>query len=199
MKAPIPLIVTVLFGMLLPGSQAAAQAPTADELRQLQQLSAEERALLIEALEEDAGEQQAPLEQPVVVEPRDSVSTVSPADAQSAGEKPELRPFGYDLFAGEPTTFAPATDIPVPVDYVIGPGDTIEVQLFGSQNSSHTLVVTRDGVLNFPELGPISVAGLRFSEVQETLHRRVSEQLMGVRSSISMGYLLQTQVQAILR
>jgi hypothetical protein len=30
-----------------------------------------------------------------------------------------------------PTTFAPATDIPVPSNYVIGPGDTIELQLIG--------------------------------------------------------------------
>ena len=189
MKAPSPLIVAVFLGTLLLGSDAAAQSPTAEELLQLQQLSPEERALLIEALEEGSGEQQAPLEQPTVVEPRDSVSTAPRPDEQLPADEPGLRPFGYDLFAGEPTTFAPATDIPVPVDYVIGPGDTIAVQLFGSQNSSSTLVVTREGVLNFPELGPITVAGLKFSDVQEILQRRVSEQLIGVRSSISMGRL----------
>jgi len=108
--------------------------------------------------------------------------------------RPELAPFGYDLFAGEPSTFAPATDIPVPVNYVIGPGDTIELQLFGSQNASHTLVVTREGVLNFPELGPITVSGLRFSDLQQTLQQRVSEQMIGVRSSISMGRLRSIRV-----
>jgi len=30
----------------------------------------------------------------------------------------KLKPFGYDLFAGVPSTFAPATDIPVPADYL---------------------------------------------------------------------------------
>ena len=33
-----------------------------------------------------------------------------------------LEYFGYDLFAGVPTTFAPATDIPMDADYVVGPG-----------------------------------------------------------------------------
>ena len=108
--------------------------------------------------------------------------------------RPKLKPFGYDLFAGEPTTFAPATDIPVPVDYVIGPGDTIELQLFGSQNAFYTLVITREGVLNFPQLGPVSVAGLRFSELRETLQQRVSEQMIGVRASISMGRLRSIRV-----
>ena len=103
-------------------------------------------------------------------------------------KKSELKPFGYDLFTGEPTTFA-ATDIPVPVDYVIGPGDTIELQLFGSENAFYSLVVTREGILNLPELGPISVSGLQFGELKETLQQRVSEQMIGVRASITMGRL----------
>ena len=36
-----------------------------------------------------------------------------------------LKPFGYDLFAGSPTTFAPVTEIPVPNDYTLGPGDVL--------------------------------------------------------------------------
>ena len=70
----------------------------------------------------------------------------------------------------------------MPVDYVIGPGDNIELQLFGSQNASYSLVVTREGVLNFPELGPITVSGLRFSDLRSTLQERVSEQMIGVRA-----------------
>ena len=43
-----------------------------------------------------------------------------------------LKPFGYDLFSGVPSTFAPATDVPVPAEYVVGPGDKIQVQLIGN-------------------------------------------------------------------
>jgi polysaccharide export outer membrane protein len=41
-------------------------------------------------------------------------------------EKP-LRQFGYDLFTSIPLTFAPITDAPIPSDYIIGPGDTINI------------------------------------------------------------------------
>lgn len=34
----------------------------------------------------------------------------------------DLKQFGYELFAGAPTTFAPATDIPVPAEYVLALG-----------------------------------------------------------------------------
>ena len=98
-----------------------------------------------------------------------------------------LKPFGYDLFKGTSTTFAPFTDVPVPADYVVGPGDQINVQLFGSQNRTLRLVVGRDGRINFPELGPIQVSGRPFVRVAADLEERVSRQIIGVRASVGMG------------
>jgi protein involved in polysaccharide export with SLBB domain len=99
-----------------------------------------------------------------------------------------LKPFGYDLFENPPSTFAPMTSIPLPADYVVGAGDELEVELYGNQNSTFTLTVGRDGRVNFPQLGPISVAGQRFLSVKETLEGRVARQMIGVKASVSMGY-----------
>lgn len=98
-----------------------------------------------------------------------------------------LKPFGYDLFEESPSTFAPVTDVPVPSDYIVGPGDQLTVQLYGSQNRTTKLTVGRDGRINFPELGPISVGGQSFNKVQAALEDRVSRQMIGVRASVSMG------------
>jgi polysaccharide biosynthesis/export protein len=98
-----------------------------------------------------------------------------------------LRPFGYDLFDRAPSTFAPMTNVPVPSDYVIGPGDELTVQLYGSQNRTLRLPVGRDGRINFPEIGPINVVGERFNSVKESIESRVERQLIGVRASVSMG------------
>ena len=46
----------------------------------------------------------------------------------------KLELFGYDMFSGVSTTFAPITDMPVPYDYVIGPGDTFTIQAFSATN-----------------------------------------------------------------
>jgi len=105
-----------------------------------------------------------------------------------------LQPFGYDLFAGVPTTFAPATEIPVPTDYVIGPGDTIEVQLFGKDNRSLSLTVDRQGQIPFPGVGPIGVAGQNFAQLREMLMERVAQHMIGVRASVSMGELRSIRV-----
>lgn len=100
-----------------------------------------------------------------------------------------LKPFGYDLFRSRPMTFALATDVPVPPGYVIGPGDSLEVQVVGNSPGLYSLVVGRDGKLQFPGLGPIPVAGLRFDEVREVLEERVSNQMIGSRAVVSMGQL----------
>jgi polysaccharide export outer membrane protein len=100
-----------------------------------------------------------------------------------------LTQFGYDLFAGTPSTFAPATDIPVPADYVMGPGDTILVQLYGKNNASYELLVNREGVIQFPEIGPLSVAGLSFEELKNHIYEVATQQIIGVKASVTLGNL----------
>lgn len=98
-----------------------------------------------------------------------------------------LKPYGYDLFERDPSTFSPVTNVPVPTDYVLGAGDQLLLQLYGNQNRNVPLVVDRDGRVSFPELGPIAVAGQRFSVVKDELERRVARQMIGVKASVSMG------------
>jgi polysaccharide export outer membrane protein len=98
-----------------------------------------------------------------------------------------LKPFGYDLFDASISTFAPATNVPVPSDYTIGAGDMLEVQLYGTQNRTVRLTVGRDGRINLPELGPISVAGQLFGEAKAAIEARIERQLIGVHGNVSMG------------
>jgi polysaccharide export outer membrane protein len=98
-----------------------------------------------------------------------------------------LQPFGHDLFKDSASTFAPVTDVPVPSDYVVGPGDQLNVQLYGSQNRNLRLVVGRDGRVSFPELGPVEVGGRTFQRVASEIEARVSRQMIGVRASVAMG------------
>lgn len=98
-----------------------------------------------------------------------------------------LKPFGYDLFDNAPSTFSPVTDVPVPADYVIGPGDQFNVQLFGNQNRNIPLTVNRDGSVNFPELGPLRIGGMTFNAARRLIESRVASQMIGVQASVSMG------------
>ncbi len=105
-----------------------------------------------------------------------------------------LKPFGYDLFEGEPTTFAPVSDIQVPSDYIVGPGDVIAVQLYGNESSHYELTVERDGRVNFPKLGPIGVTGMTFDAARATIEQRVGQQLIGTHVAVTMGELRSIRV-----
>jgi protein involved in polysaccharide export with SLBB domain len=105
-----------------------------------------------------------------------------------------LKPFGYDLFTGNAKTFAPGTDIPIPADYIVGPNDTVLVQLFGKENAQHELVITRDGDILFPGIGPIQVAGLTFAQMERQIQNRVQKQLIGMKASVTLGQLRSIRV-----
>ncbi len=123
----------------------------------------------------------------IIAEANDAPTLAEDKEAKVVEQK--LEQFGYDLFAGSPTTFAPATEIPVQSNYVIGPGDSIQIQLFGKISANYTLTVSRNGVVQFPDLGPISLAGLTYVEMKALLVERVQKQMIGVQASISMGEL----------
>ena len=125
---------------------------------------------------------------------RDLASDALEDDETDEQEEDALQLFGYALFTDAPSTFAPATDIPVPSKYILGPGDTVVVQLYGKDNASHSLMVNREGAILFPEIGPINVAGLSFADLKSHLSTTISEQMIGVKSSVTMGPLRSIRV-----
>jgi len=126
---------------------------------------------------------------------RDFNVSIMSLPLQASGNE-ALKPFGYDFFSPE-NSIGPATDVPVPAEYVVGPGDSIEVQLIGSTKGRYTLVVDREGRLKFPELGPISVGGMRFENMRTMLERRVGEQMIGTQVSIGIGRLRSIRVYIV--
>ena len=106
----------------------------------------------------------------------------------------ELKPFGYELFSGAPSTFAPVTDVPVPDEYILGPGDTIHIQLYGKESKDLALTVNRRGAIELPTLGPYHVAGQSFSSVSAKLQSNIQERMIGIKSNISMGALRSIKV-----
>jgi polysaccharide export outer membrane protein len=113
---------------------------------------------------------------------------------KQAENRPRLRYFGYNVFSGTPTSFTPIADLPVPLDYIVGPGDELSIQLFGKENERYLLTVGRDGAIDMPKLGPISVAGSSFKQVKEDLALRIKKQIIGAEVSIGMGQLRLMQI-----
>ncbi len=106
----------------------------------------------------------------------------------------DIKQFGYDLFAGAPSTFAPATEMPVTSDYVIGPGDEVLIDFYGARQERLVLTVTREGTLPFLEEGPMYVAGLTFSKMVSLIEKTVRQKMIGVTAYVTMGRLRSIKV-----
>ena len=97
--------------------------------------------------------------------------------------------YGYEQFKSAPTTFAPTASMAVPADFMLGPGDELSIQYYGGKVNSAKKVISRSGQLNLPLLGPVTLAGLTFSEAQDLVNKRVSNELMGTSVSLTLSNL----------
>lgn len=186
----LPLI--VLFSL-----SVKAQSPTPEQIKMFQSLPEEQQQALASkyglSFPNANGNSVKYIEAQSTVKPRPQQNeTIKQKNGASKGS--DLRRFGVDLFSGSPSTFAPTSEAPIPANYVVGPGDEIVVQLYGKENRTLRLQVTREGVINFPSLGPIELSGLSFSDVRQSLTQRIKEQKIGVSSDITLGKMRTMQI-----
>lgn len=106
----------------------------------------------------------------------------------------KLEPFGYDIFESREQPTQPSSNIPVPSNYVIGPGDSIKLQLFGKESGNFELDVNNEGNIDLPDLGPLNVVGTSFTELKELVKQKYEQQKIGVKPYVSMGQLRTIQI-----
>ncbi len=109
----------------------------------------------------------------------------------------ELRLYGYDFFNREVSTFAPVSNVPVGDDYVIGPGDSFTVHLWGKVEKTYDVTVASEGTIFLPRVGSLSVSGLRFFELKKLLASKFKEFYPQFDMSITMGQLRTIQVYIV--
>lgn len=97
----------------------------------------------------------------------------------------DLKQFGYDLFNAEVANFTPLYDVPVSKDYVLGPGDTFTINVWGSNNFSHSVTVRADGSIFIPKIGTIAVWGKTFSQATRLIEKRLSDFFSGIKVNIA--------------
>jgi polysaccharide export outer membrane protein len=106
----------------------------------------------------------------------------------------KIKPFGYDVFANAPYTFAPTMDIAIPEGYIIGPGDKLSIQVFGKETIDVEMAVSREGELVFPNLGAFKVAGLTFIELKQFISSKIKERIIGVNVVVGIASLRSMRV-----
>jgi polysaccharide export outer membrane protein len=102
--------------------------------------------------------------------------------------------YGMDFFDNPPSTFAPGNAIPVGPDYVIGPGDSFRIDVWGMVQGTWSVTVDRNGQVAIPTVGTLGVAGLTFDQLKGTLRRELEKYYAGFEMNVTMGTLRSIKV-----
>jgi protein involved in polysaccharide export with SLBB domain len=187
-----------VFAMILVFFTSATLAftPTPEQIEQFKKLpKAQQEALAkqygidISSLNSVTNKSQVKSEIESSVNKRDAEKNTSNNDSTLDPTKEPLKPFGYELFAGEPTSFAPPENPIVPEEYVLGRGDSVNINFFGKETASHTLTIDNEGRLAIPNFSPVQVAGLKYSELKSLIKEKIVKEAIGLNVFVSIAQL----------
>jgi len=102
--------------------------------------------------------------------------------------------YGRQLFDEVPTTFAPVENVPVPEDYVLGPGDQLLIRAWGKIELDARVTVDRNGQINLPRVGTLTVAGLRYAQLEGFLRSAIGGLFRDFELNVALGRLRTIQV-----
>ncbi|RZF80062.1 polysaccharide biosynthesis protein [Pseudoalteromonas sp. S4488] len=187
--------------LLLTSASVLAFTPTAAQIEQFKKLPRAQQEALARQYGVDlstiTGKKSSTdqIEQESTIQPRLEQEKEQLTDEERFAPKvDEVKPFGYDLFAGEPTSFMPSENAAVPDTYLIGRGDTLNINFYGKESESYEVVVDREGRISIPNLSPVQVAGLTFAEVKELIKAKVEQEVIGIKAFVSVGKLRSIRV-----
>jgi protein involved in polysaccharide export with SLBB domain len=117
---------------------------------------------------------------------------------QAAASNQKIRRFGLDVFRrGVANPDVLPMDLPVGPDYIVGPGDSLSLNLWGGVSQRLFRTVDREGRVLLPEVGAILVSGRTLAEVQETIQGALRTQFRNVSADVSLQRLRTVRVYVV--
>ncbi len=104
--------------------------------------------------------------------------------------------FGAALFDA-PQSYVPDAGLAAPASYILGPGDEIRLQVWGSVDISLALVLDRNGQVQIPRVGVVSLAGVTVGELAPTLKAQLAKVITNFNLNANLGRLRSIQVYVV--
>ncbi|MGH9520987.1 MAG: SLBB domain-containing protein, partial [Terriglobales bacterium] len=109
-----------------------------------------------------------------------------------------LSRFGMDIFTnGTGNLDELPMDLPVGPEYVLGPGDTLKIDLWGGVSERLQRIVDRTGQISLPESGTVQVTGKTLGQVQEMVQAVLRTQFRDERADVSLARLRTVRVWVV--
>ncbi len=105
------------------------------------------------------------------INPSDTTGNRYSDTLDTTARKPLIDPriFGSELFNNASLNFQPTVPVATPVNYIVGPGDVLNIDVFGVQESSAQLTVSAQGNILIPNVGSVQVAGITIEDATQKI------------------------------
>ena len=91
--------------------------------------------------------------------------------------------FGSELFDNPDLNFEPNLKLATPMNYILGPGDELQISVYGVQEFNATIPVTTEGKVTIQYVGQIPVAGMTI----EAATQKIKGAIARVYNSVALG------------
>jgi protein involved in polysaccharide export with SLBB domain len=81
-------------------------------------------------------------------------------------------------------------------EYVLSPGDEIQIYTWGRDSRSQSVTIDNDGMFNYPPLSPMRLAGMRFGQAQDKITAEI-QKIHGVTAAVSLGRLRSIRIMVL--
>lgn len=130
--------------------------------------------------------------------------TIPLNESDSLQDKNLKKIFGHNIFQNKELSFEPNENMATPVDYRLGPGDEVIIDIWGNNETTIRQIISPDGQIIVSQVGPIYLAGLTISQANEAVKQTLSSIYSGITSdspqtqvSITLGKIRSIQVNVM--
>ncbi len=120
------------------------------------------------------------------------LQNIKSAQIDNRKQIPNLKRFSHKFFNNK--NLLNIEEIPVPENYIISKGDEFSIWIYGAKNKKLVLKVDKNGNINFPQIGPISVGGKTFGEAKKILTDIINTSFKNSKSVIDLNSYSTIQV-----
>ena len=97
--------------------------------------------------------------------------------------------YGHDFFQSRGLGIIPSYNAPAPASYILGPGDEVTIDIWGSTVSHVVATIGNDGSINMSDLGPVYLAGMSLQSAENSLKAQLARVFSGLGDDKGETYL----------
>ena len=102
-------------------------------------------------------------------------------------KEPKHKIFGHDVFNNKNLTFESSMNLATPQNYRLGPGDAVNVDIWGASQESITETISPDGTITIEDIGVIQLGGLSVSQAKAKLRRELGPRYQNSKIELTLG------------